>query len=145
MNGRGFSKSLCAVFLLAAFESLSAAQSSIAELRAEHDPGKRAERALLLADQDFETAKEMYNKGQVHKGDEELDYMTAALKECMDSLDEAHKARFYKKAELRVAFLQRRMRGLLDNLSIQERGWAEYTDRKLDELHEKMLEGVMRK
>jgi hypothetical protein len=37
------------------------------------------------------------------------------------------------------------MQGLVDELSIQERGWAEYTNRKLDELHEKMLDGVMRK
>ena len=138
-------KTLCAAFLLLAFAVLLQGQSNLSELKAERDPGKRSEKALLFADQAFESAKEMYNKGQVHKGDEDLDDMTAALKECVDSLDEAHKAKFYKKAELRVAFLQRRMQGLLDDLSIQERGWAEYTNRKLDELHEKMLEGVMRK
>ncbi|MDQ2773705.1 MAG: hypothetical protein M3Y57_02075 [Acidobacteriota bacterium] len=141
MNAR----SICAALLLLAFGSLCPGQSGLAELKAERDPGKRSEKALIFADQAFENAKEMYNKGQVHKGDEDLDDMTAALKECVDSLDEAHKARLYKKAELRVAFLQRRMQGLLEDLSIQERGWAEYTDRKLDELHEKMLEGVMRK
>ena len=145
MTGRSFANVLCAGFLLVAFGAASRGQAVLTELRAEHDPGRRSEKALAVADQAFENAKELYNKGQVHKGDAELDDMTAALKECVDSLDEAHKAKFYKKAELRVAFLQRRMQGLVDDLSIQERGWAEYTNRKLEELHEKMLEGVMRK
>jgi hypothetical protein len=30
-------------------------------------------------------------------------------------------------------------------MSIQERGWAEFTSRKLDEIHDKLLNGVMRK
>jgi polyhydroxyalkanoate synthesis regulator phasin len=142
---RTAARAFCSALVLAACGTGLLAQAGLAELKAEHDPGRRSEKALVFADQAFENAKEMYSKGQVHKGDEDLDQMTAALKECMDSLDEAHKAKFYKKAELRVAFLQRRMQGLLDDLSIQERGWAEYTNRKLDELHEKMLEGVMRK
>ena len=56
-----------------------------------------------------------------------------------------NKARFYKKAELKVALLQRRLSGLTDELSILERGWAEQTGRKMEEIHEKLLDGVMRK
>jgi hypothetical protein len=44
-----------------------------------------------------------------------------------------------------VALLQRRMQGLLDDIALQQRGWAEYTQRKLDKLHDKLLDGVMRK
>jgi site-specific recombinase len=145
VRGRGFAKVAGAGFLLVALGWACQAQALIAELKTEHDPARRSEKALVLADEAFEDAKDMYNKGEVHKADARLDDMTTALKECVDSLDEAHKAKFYKKAELRVAFLQRRMQGLVDELSIQERGWAEYTNRKLDELHEKMLDGVMRK
>jgi site-specific recombinase len=121
------------------------AQSFLNELKAEHDPARRAEKALEYADESFDSARAFYDKGLVHKGDEQLDYMTAALKECVDALDQAHKAKFYKKAELNVAVLQRRMDDLLSDLSIQERGWAEYINRKLDEMHDKILEGVMRK
>ncbi|MBV9266771.1 MAG: hypothetical protein JO061_11435 [Acidobacteriaceae bacterium] len=128
-----------------AFGFVCSGQSFLHELRAERDPGRRAEKALEYADESFDAAREFYDKGLVHKGDEQLDYMTAALKECVDALDQAHKARIYKKAELNVAMLQRRMNGLLDDLSIQERGWAEYTSRKVDEMHDKILEGVMRK
>ena len=121
------------------------AQSFLNELKAEHDPGRRAEKALEYADEAFDSARGFYDRGLVHKGDEQLDYMTTALKECVDALDQAHKARFYKKAELNVATLQRRMNDLLSDLSIQERGWAEYINRKVDEMHDKILEGVMRK
>ncbi len=55
------------------------------------------------------------------------------------------KAKSYKKAELQVAYLQRRMQGLLDDIEIQKRGWAEYTQRKLEEIHDKLLSGVMRR
>jgi hypothetical protein len=121
------------------------AQSFVDELKAEHDPGRRSELALTLADSAFDTARDFYSKGEVHKGDAQLEDMTNALNECVTSLEAARKAKFYKKAELRVAYLQRRMKGLLDDIEAQQRGWAEYTQRKLDEIHDKMLDGVMRK
>ena len=125
--------------------ALLQAQSFVDELKAEHDPGRRSELALTLADSAFDTARDFYTKGEVHKGDAQLEDMTSALNQCVTSLEEAHKAKFYKKAELRVAYLQRRMKGLLDEIEMQQRGWAEYTERKLDEIHDKLLDGVMRK
>jgi polyhydroxyalkanoate synthesis regulator phasin len=120
-------------------------QSFLDEIKAEHDPAKRSEKALMFADSAFDSARDFYTKGEVHKGDAQLEDMTNALNECVQSLEEAHKARFYKKAELRVAYLQRRMKGLIDDIEMQQRGWAEYTNRKLDEIHDKLLDGVMRK
>jgi hypothetical protein len=120
-------------------------QNLTTELKAEHDPGRRSEKALEFADEAFDNARASYTKGEVHKGDEQLDNMTAAVKECADALNTARKAKYYKKAELRVAGLQRRMQDLLNDLGIQERGWAEYTSQKLEEMHELILEGVMRK
>ena len=115
------------------------------EIKAEHDPGRRSEMALDYAYTAFDTARDFYTKGEVHKGDAQLEYMTNALNECVESLGEMHKAKSYKKAELKVAYLQRRMSGLLDEIEAQQRGWAEYTQRKLDEIHDKLLDGVMRK
>jgi hypothetical protein len=136
---------LVAAVLLAAGPAVSGAQSFLDEIKAERDPARRSEKALTFADTAFDTARDFYTKGDVHKGDAQLEDMTNALNECVQSLEAAHKARFYKKAELRVAYLQRRMKGLLDDIQMQERGWAEYTNRKLDEIHDKLLDGVMRK
>jgi rhodanese-related sulfurtransferase len=124
---------------------LCSGQSFLSELKSEHDPGKRSELALDFADEAFANAKVEYAKGAVHQGDALLDQMTAALQECASSLDSAHKAKYFKRAEMKVAYLQRRMQGLVDDLSAGERGWAEVTNRKLDEIHDKLLNGVMRK
>jgi len=46
---------------------------------------------------------------------------------------------------MKVAHLQRRLSDLVNDMNISERGWAEYTSRKLDEIHDKLLNGVMRR
>lgn len=142
---RVFASFGCWCLLLTGAAGLCAGQSFLSELKSEHDPSKRSELALNFADEAFASAKAQYAKGEVHLGDALLDQMTVALQECASSLDSAHKAKYYKRAEMKVAYLQRRMQGLVDDLSAEERGWAEVTSRKLDEIHEKLLEGVMRK
>ncbi len=128
------------------FVSSCYAQSFIAELKTtEHNPARRSEKALVLADSAFDNARDFYNKGEVDKGDAQLDDMTKALDFCVESLQEARKAKYYKKAELKVALLQRRMSSLLDDIDVQERGWAEQTNRALDQIHDKLLAGVMKK
>jgi hypothetical protein len=131
--------------LLAGTVCLCPGQGFLAELKSEHDPGKRSELALDLADEAFSNARVLYAKGDIHQGDALLDQMTVALQECASSVDTLHKAKYYKKAEMKVAYLQRRLQGLLNDLSVEERGWAEFTNRKIDEIHDKLLEGVMRK
>jgi hypothetical protein len=131
--------------LFVMFSSVMPAQLLLGDINQEHDPSKRAELALSLADESFDNARDYYQKGAMEKGDAALENMTSALNACVQSLAVSNKARFYKKAELKVAFLQRRMDGLVNDLSIQERGWAEQTKRKLEQIHDKILDGVMRK
>jgi len=131
--------------LAAAFIVSASAQSFLAELKMEHDPGKRAELALSFADESFDSAKTNYHKGEIHEGDVALDNMTTALNACIESVAVANKAKFYKRAEMKVAMLQRRLSGLMDDISITERGWAEQTARRVEEIHSKLLDGVMRK
>jgi hypothetical protein len=135
---RGFGLLMVAV-------SACSAQAFIPELKAEHDPGRRSELALEYADEAFDSASSLYKGGDIHKGDAELDNMTAAVNECLEALSGLHKARLYKRAELKVATLQRRLQDLEGTLEIEERGWADQTIRKLEELHDKLLDGVMRK
>jgi hypothetical protein len=131
--------------LILAFAGLVPAQAFLAELKLQHDPAKRSEMALSFADELFDNARNSYGKGEISKGDADLESMTKVLNACVDSLAAANKSRSYKKAELKVAHLQRRLSDLVNDMGIQERGWAEYTSRKLDEIHDKLLSGVMRK
>jgi hypothetical protein len=131
--------------LILAFAGSMPGQSFLAELKTQHDPAKRSEMALMFATELFDNAKDSYSNGQISKGDADLDNMTKVLNACVDSLAAANKSRSYKKAEMKVAHLQRRLSDLVNDMGIQERGWAEYTSRKLDEIHDKLLNGVMRK
>jgi len=131
--------------LILAFAGAMPGQTFLAELKSQRDPAKRSEMALGFADVLFDSARSSYGKGEISKGDADLEGMTKALDACLDSLASANKSRSYKEAEMKVAYLQRRLSDLVKDMSIQERGWAEFTSRKLDEIHDKLLNGVMRK
>jgi hypothetical protein len=46
---------------------------------------------------------------------------------------------------MRVAHLQRRLNGLLDEINIEQRGWAEQISRHLAEIHDRLLQGALGK
>ncbi len=142
---RSFQKTLARGFLSVILVCTAAGQPHDQSNTDAHDAGRRSEVALSQAETDFDSAREAYNKGDVEKGDQALEEMTKALNALLGSLDVAHKARFYKKAELRVANLQRRMATLLDDIELPARGWAEQTSRTLEGVHDKLLAGAMRK
>ncbi|HST79878.1 MAG TPA: hypothetical protein VLN58_15440 [Verrucomicrobiae bacterium] len=71
--------------------------------------------------------------------------MIQDLRECVKSLRAARKSGNYKRAELKVASLQRRLHDLVSDLSLENRGWAEQTERTVDEIHEQILTGVMKR
>ena len=131
--------------LLVTFVSVMNSQSSLADSKAEHDPAKRSKKALIFAGVAFDNAAEFYTKGEIEKGDAQLEDMTDALNESVGSLAAARQPGLYKKTELKVAYVQRRMQGLIDGIAVQNRGWAEYTERKLEEIHDGLVAGVMQK
>lgn len=136
---------VAAAAAILALASCLPAQSFVSELNAVHNPGKRSEKALKLANAAFDTARSFYGKGQIEKGDAALDEMTQALTTCLKSAETAKKAKYFKKAEMNVAQLQRRMKWLISDLDIRNRGWAVITSRKMDRIHNQLLAGVMRK
>lgn len=120
-------------------------QASLDALKSEPDSGRRAEQALTLAETQFEVARTAYAKGDMATGDADLDTMAKALDTAVKSLSQARKSRLYKRAEIRVAHLQRRMAGLLDDLNLDQKTWAEQTSRHVEEVHDKLLQGAMEK
>jgi hypothetical protein len=138
-------RTIAVTLAFSALLSVVNAQSFPAELKAVRDPAKRSEKALAFAVAAFDNARGFYAKGEIENGDAQLEDMASALNECVSSLAVARKPQLYKKAELKVASLQRRMQALVSDIEFQRRGWAAYTERKLDEIHDKLLDGVIRK
>ena len=121
------------------------AQSFVGDSKEVQDPVKRYHKALTFANLAFENARSFYAKGDIESGDAQLEKMTNALNECLHSLAVSRKPQLYKRAEQKVASLQRRIPGVVDEIQFQERGWAAYTQRKLDEIHDKLLEGALKR
>ncbi len=117
----------------------------IPELDSEPDLVKRSQRALVMADSFFEDARQAYTSNEIKKGDTRLEEMTKALNVCVAALNAVHKSRLFKPAEMRVMTLSRRLHTLVGDLSVDDRGWAEYTERQVEAVHEKLLLGVMKK
>ncbi len=86
--------------IIFSFVSCASAQSFMAELTTEHDPGRRSQKALLLADSAFDNARDYYNKGDVNKGDASLDNMTQALTACIESLQQAQKGEILQESRV---------------------------------------------
>jgi hypothetical protein len=136
---------IAALFMLAAM-LLGVPQSSPVEsLKSEPDKVRRADKGLVLGESQFDAARSAFVDGKIDEGNEHLDWMIKALDDATTSLTAADKKRLFKRAELRVANLQRRMRSLLDEISIDQRSWADQTDRQLGAIHDKLLEGALRK
>jgi hypothetical protein len=131
--------------LWAAQDQAGQSKSAVESVNSEPDPSRRADRALSLAETAFNDARAGYDKGQIKLGDQHLDEMIKLLNVCTASLEAAHKSHNYKAAEIRVKSLMRRMKTLIDDLSVDDRGWAEYTARQLEEIHDKLLSGAMKK
>ena len=120
-------------------------QASLESIKAETDPVHRAEHALALAESDFESAHDAYLKGDIHAGDDQLNQMSKALDETVSSLEKTHKTRQFKRAEMRVAHLQRRLNSLLEEINVEQRGWAEQISRHLSEIRDRLLQGALGK
>ena len=121
------------------------AESFLDEAQAERNPGKRSEIALELADKSLDQARDYYHSGNPLKGDSELDMIDNLATECLSSVEEAHKSKYWKKAELKLSALMRRVNSLINDLNYNERGKAQELETHLSRVHDQLLAGVMAK
>ena len=116
-----------------------------ANLRNEPNPGKRSEMAIELADKSLDQARDYYRAGDVARAEAELDEVGALADECYQSALEAHKSKYWKKAEQKIAALSRRVHSVAEGLGYEQREKPEQLRARLDAIHDKLLAGVMSK
>lgn len=116
-----------------------------AEVTGERHPGKRSEMAIDAADRSLDQARAYYKAGQEERGEEQLDLISKLADECLSSTEEARKSKYWKKSELRVAALTRRVRSFAEELSYNQRDKANQLAAHLSSVHDKLLAGVMKK
>jgi hypothetical protein len=132
-----------ASFILISFVLLG--QSATDEVRNQPNPGKRSEVAIEAANRSLDEARESYLGGDSKKGDSEIKEVEALADECLSSVEQANKYRYWKKAELKIRQLTRRVESLTDDLGYDQRAKAQELRAHLDQIHDKLLAGVMRK
>lgn len=135
--------SLVVMFL--AMSAAAVAQTALDDVKAERNPGRRSEMAMMMADESLDHAREFYRSGDSKQGDAELALIDQLADECLSSVEKAHKSKYTKKAELRVVALSRRVNSLADDLGYDQRDKAREVHSHLEEIHDKLLAGVMGK
>ena len=128
---------------------LLVALADIGAVKSEADPNRRSELALANADEKFDDARTADRDGNEKVETAAIDEMLESAELCYASLEQApgepRKNRAYKRAELRVSTLIRRMRDFRDQASPEFRQRIEAALAKLSDIHDKLLSDIMSK
>lgn len=129
-----------AIFL--AFADLSA-------LKSEPDLDRRSELALVNGDHAIDSARKALNDGDDKAVDAALDEVRQSVDLSYDALAHTNqaprKSKYYKSAELKVRALIRRLNSFRDEVSFDARQHVDQVIKRLSDVHDELLEGIMSK
>ena len=123
--------------------------ADVASLKAEPDPDKRSELALANADHAVDVARQAYSGADLKAEREALDEIRQSVELSSDALHQSHqaprKSKYYKRAELKVQALVRRLQTLRDDVDVDDRAAVEAVMKRVQEIHDQLLVEIMSK
>lgn len=123
------------------------AVTDVASVKAEPNPEKRSELALANANHAIDDARAAYQAGDLNKTSAELEEVRESVEVSFDSLQQSGKAprksKYYKRAEIKIREMLRRLAGFRDLMSVEDRKPLESAVARLQELHDKLLAEIM--
>lgn len=123
--------------------------ADLAAVKAEPDPNKRSELALTNAEEKLDAARQAYQSGDEAAQAADIQEIGDSVAFCYASLEEAHtaprKSRYYKRAELRVSALMRRLSGFRDEVNFDFRPKVDAILKKVSDIHDDLLSDIMSK
>ena len=124
--------------------------ADLASIRQEPNLERRSELALENADVSLSAARSAYSSGDIEKTMSAIGDVRASVDLAYDSLTETGKdarrrPKFFKQAELTTRQLLRRIEGLRESMSFQDRQLLEAVENRVSEVHEALLTGIMGK
>lgn len=121
----------------------------IAAVKSEPDLEKRSELALANADHTLDEARQAYSGGDQKATQAALSELTESIDVCYDALQQARtpprKSKYYKRAELKVSALMRRLSGFRDEVSYDSRASVEAALKKVSDVHDELIADIMSK
>ena len=124
--------------------------ADLTAIRQEPNLERRSELALENADLSLSAARSAYNSGDIEKTKSAIGEVQASVDLAYGSLTETgkdarRKPKFFKQAELTTRQLLRRIEGLRESMSYQDRQLLEAVQNRVSEVHEALLTGIMGK
>lgn len=111
---------------------------------------KRSELALQFADSELNSARDLYKNGELDACRSALDEVEAGVQLSYDSLmatgkDPRRNSKPFKDAEKATREILRRLDSLSDLMSAFDRGTVEPVQRRISDIHDKLIIGIMGK
>jgi hypothetical protein len=121
--------------------------ADLESVKAEPDLNRRSELALLNADDKIDAARQAYQAGNEAAEEAAIQEVADSVAICYQALEQTHgaprKNRYYKKAELKVSALMRRLSGFRDEVSFDFRSQVEDALKKVSDVHDELLSDIM--
>ena len=119
-------------------------------VKAEHNLERRSELALANAESALDKARETYKNGDEQPFKSALEELSESIDLCKQSLDESGKnarksPKYFKKAEIGIRHLIRRLDNFRIEMSIDDRGPVEKLQERAHGLQEAILHEIMGK
>lgn len=123
--------------------------ADLSSAQTEPDLSKRSELALANADRQIDVAREAYQGGDLNKMKGALDEVRDSVNLSLESLQQTHKHarnnKYYKRAELKVRALMRRLASLGNEMAVDDRQQVDALHQRLQEVHDKLIADIMSK
>jgi hypothetical protein len=123
--------------------------ADLAAVKSEPDLNRRSELALTHADEVIDEARQAYEAGNADAEAADMKEVADAVALCYASLEQTHgaprKSRYYKRAELKVSALMRRLNGFRDEVSFDFRPSVDAALKKLSDIHDELISDIMSK
>lgn len=122
----------------------------LASIQQEPNPERRSQLAMDYAGAALDTARSAYQSSDLEKTQTSLAEVGAAVDLAYDSLQQTGKEarrdpKFFKRAELSTRQLLRRIEGLAQSMSFEDRIAAEKVRDRVAAVHDDLLQGIMAK
>jgi hypothetical protein len=110
----------------------------------------RSELALTYANSALDNARTAYDSGDAAKAEFALEEVLESVDLAYDALsgtgkDPRRSPKYFKKAEMSIRLLLRRIEGVAQNFSVSDRNGIEHIRDHVSEIHDNLIEGIMSK
>jgi hypothetical protein len=124
--------------------------ADLAAIQQEPNPERRSQLAMDYAGAALDAARAAYQLSDLEKTQTSLSDVGSAVDLAYDSLQQTGKEarrdpKFFKRAELSTRQLLRRIEGMAESMSFEDRAVAEKLRQRVATIHDELLQGIMAK